>query len=391
MDGTAGDCGALAEAAAFLSFFRNLPDPRQRGKVAYPLGEILLLSLLAVLAGAETITDIARFGDKKLALLRRFQPFADGTPSHDHLGDILASLDAEAFQRCFVAWVASLTGAPLEVVGQNVVAQNVVAIDGKTSRRSGHRKSGKAPIHMVSAFAARQRLVLGQVKVADKSNEIVAIPKLLDMLAIEGAVVTIDAMGCQRDIAAKILDKKADYVLALKGNQGTLRDDVDLLVAEQKANGFKDTTISRDETIDGDHGRIETRTTTVIHDVEWLRERHRWPGLAGIVIVDSLREIDGKSERETRLYITSLALPAARLAAIVRDHWRVENSLHWVMDMVFRDDECRLRIEHAPANFTTIKHIALNLTRRAPGKDSLRLRRKVAAWDDDFLVSLIAA
>jgi len=233
--------------------------------------------------------------------------------------------------------------------------------------------------------------VLGQVKVAEKSNEIVAIPKLLDMMAIEGAVVTIDAMGCQRDIAQKIRDKKADYVLALKGNQGTLRADVKLFVAEQKANGFKNTTISRDETVDGDHGRIETRTTTVIHDVGWLRQRHAWPGLNGVVIIDSSREIDGKVERETRLYITSLNLPAKSLGAIVRSHWAVENSLHWVMDMLFRDDECRIRTEHAPANFTTVKHIALNLTRRAPGNDSLRVRRKVAAWDDEYLASLIAA
>ena len=214
MDDTGGDCGALDEAVSFLSYFNDLPDRRQRGKLSYPLDEVLLLALLAVLAGAETITDIARFGEKKLGLLRRFRPFIDGTPSHDHLGDILASLDAEAFQRCFVAWVASLTGAPAEVVGRDVIA-----VDGKTSRRSGSRAGNKTAIHMVSAFAARQRLVLGQVKVADKSNEIVAIPRLLDMLAIEGAVVTIDAMGCQRDIAQKILDKKADYVLALKGNQ----------------------------------------------------------------------------------------------------------------------------------------------------------------------------
>jgi len=233
--------------------------------------------------------------------------------------------------------------------------------------------------------------VLGQVKVAEKSNEIVAIPKLLDMMAIEGAVVTIDAMGCQRDIAQKIRDKKADYVLALKGNQGTLRADVKLFVAEQKANGFKNTTISRDETVDGDHGRIETRTTTVIHDLAWLRQRHAWPGLNGVVIIDSRREIDGKVERETRLYITSLKEPAKSLGAIVRSHWAVENSLHWDMDMLFRDDECRIRTEHAPANFTTVKHIALNLTRRAPGNDSLRVRRKVAAWDDEYLASLIAA
>ena len=386
MEEVGADCGAFDETAAFLSYFNDLADPRQLGKVSYPLDEVLLLALLAVLAGAETITDIARFGEKKLGLLRRFRPFADGTPSHDHLGDILASLDAEAFQRCFVSWVASLTGAPADLIGEGVIA-----IDGKTSRRSGHKKSGKAPIHMVSAFAARQRLVLGQVKVADKSNEIVAIPKLLEMLAIEGAVVTIDAMGCQRDIAQTIVDRKADYVLALKGNQGTLRADVDLFVAEQTANGFKDATISRHQSVDGDHGRIETRTTTVVHDLKWLRERHAWPGLNSLVIIHSIREIDGKSEGETRLYITSLNLPAERLGPLIRSHWAVENSLHWVMDMVFRDDECRLRTENAPANFTTLKHIALNLTRKGQGKDSLRLKRKVAAWDDDYLASLLAA
>jgi predicted transposase YbfD/YdcC len=244
---------------------------------------------------------------------------------------------------------------------------------------------------MVSAFAARQRLALGQVKVADKSNEIVAIPKLLDMLEISGAIVTIDAMGCQRDIAQKIIDKKADYVLALKGNQGSLREDVELFAAEQKAAGFKDTTISRHETVDGDHGRIETRTTTVIHDVDWLQERHDWPGLKAVVIVESTREIADKTERETRFYITSLVLLANLVGPIIRSHWAVENSLHWVLDMIFRDDECRVRTDHAPANFTTIKHMAQNLIRRAPGKDSLRLKRKVAAWDDDFLVSLIAA
>jgi predicted transposase YbfD/YdcC len=373
--------GAISEGVVFLEHFRDLPDPRQPWKVVYPLDEVLLLCLLAVLAGAEAFTDIARFGVKKLDLLRCFRPFREGTPAHDHLGDIFATLDAEQFQQCFVAWVAALTGAPADVI----------AIDGKTVRRSADKKGAKAAIHMVSAFAARQRLVLGQVKVAEKSNEIVAIPRLLDMLSVEGAVVTIDAMGCQREIAKKIIDKKADYVLALKGNQGSLREDVELFVAEQKANAFKDTTTSRNQTVDGDHGRIETRTTTVIHDVAWLQERHDWPGLKGIVMVESIREIDGKAECEARFYITSLVLQAAQLGQIVRSHWAVENSLHWVMDMIFRDDECRVRTDHAPANFTTIKHMAHNLLRRAPGKDSLRLRRKVAAWDDDFLASLIAA
>jgi predicted transposase YbfD/YdcC len=381
------DIGALTEATVFLFYFKDLPDPRQRGKVKYPLDEVLLLCLLAVLAGAETIVDIARFGEKKLELLRRFRPFVDGTPSHDHLGDILATLDTEAFERCFVAWVAALTGVP----------GDVVAIDGKTLRRSGHKRAGKLPIHLVSAFAARQRLVLGQVKVAEKSNEIVAIPKLLDMLSIEGAIVTIDAMGCQRDIAKKIIEKKADYILALKGNQGTLLDDVELFVDEQKANGFKDTTISQHESVDGDHGRIETRKTTVIHDITWLQERHNWPGLRGVVIVESTREIPEatpgtfKIEQETRLYITSLSATADKIGPAIRRHWAVENSLHWVMDMTFRDDECRVRTENAPANFAIIKHIAFNLIRRAPGKDSMRLKRKVAAWDDDFLATIIAA
>ena len=379
---------ALSEATCFLFYFNDLPDPRQRHKVTYPLAEVLLLCLLAVLAGADGAVDIARFGKGKLDLLRRFLPFRDGTPSHDQIGDILAVLDAEKFQQCFVAWVVALTG----------VASEVIAVDGKTSRRSHNKKRGQAAIHMVSAFAARQRLVLGQVKVADKSNEIIAIPALLDMMAIEGAIITIDAMGCQRNIAQKIIDKKADYVLALKGNQGSLHEDVELLVAEQKAKNFKDTKVSHHQTVDGDHGRIETRNYTVIHDVAWLQKRHGWPGLKSVVMVESIRETPAatpntapKIEREVRFYIASLVWLASQMGPIIRSHWAIENSLHWVMDMVYRDDECRIRTDHAPANFTTIKHIALNLLRRKPGKESLRLKRKIATWDDQFLASLIAA
>ena len=366
--------GAFAESVVFLRFFDDLPDPRQHGKVKYPLAEILLLYLLAVLAGADCIADIARFGEKKRDLLRRFRPFADGTPSHHHLGDILASLDAT--RSSSVSWPGR-----------------------RRPGRDRHRRQDLAPIlpdegrrrsdPLVSAFAARQRLVLGPVKVADKSNEIIAIPKLLAMMAIKGAIVTIDAIGCQREIARAIVDRKADYILALKGNQGTLRKDVDLFLAEQKAHGFKDTIVSRDTTIDGDHGRIATRTTTVTHRVDWLDD-HRWPGLKSIVVVDARREIDGKIQTETRLYITSLVLLAHVIGPLVRSHWTIENGLHWVMDMVFPDDDCRVRTDHAPANFTTIKHMALNLTRRVPGKDSIRMKRKVAAWDDDYLASLIA-
>jgi predicted transposase YbfD/YdcC len=380
MDTLTGFTAANFETTVFLDYFKDMPDHRQPGKVAYRLDEVLLLALLSILAGAEGFTDMARFGQTKLTLLQRFLPFANGTPSHDHLGDIFASLDPQAFRECFVAWVGRLTKAPLDVI----------AIDGKTSRRSG-RKGGKDTIHVVSAFAARQRLVLAQTKVSEKSNEIVAIPALLDMLSIEGAIVTIDAMGCQREIARKIVDKKADYVLALKGNQGTLRDDVELFANEQKIKGFADTTISVDQTVDGDHGRIETRRVTVIHDIAWLQQRHRWPGLNGVVIVDSQREIGSKTERETRYYITSSNLAADRLGRVVRDHWAIENSLHWVMDMTFRDDECRIRTENAPENVVTLKHMAVNLARRKKGRDSVRLALKTAAWDDDFLAKLIAA
>ena len=313
MASSEGGSPAVAEVVGFLDHFKDLRDPRQQGKVDYPLDKILLLCLTATLAGAEHITEIALFGETKLALLRRLRPFANGTSRHDHLGDILATLDAEQFQRCFAAWVTASTGLP----------EGVIAIDGKTSRRT--RGKGKAALHLVSAFAARQRLVLGQTAVADQSNEIVAIPKLLDLLHIEGAIVTIDAIGCQRHIARKIVDKKADYILALKGNQGTLREDAELFADEQLANGFQNTSVTRMETIDGDHGRIETRTVTAMHDLNWLRQRHDWPGLTALAMVDSMRETAAKTERERRFYITASALPAEQLAPAIRDHWGIES------------------------------------------------------------------
>ena len=371
---------AFDQVVDFLEHFKGLDDPRQRAKVLYLLDEILLLCLLGVLASCESWVEIARFGEKKLEFLRRFRPFKDGTPSHDQLGDIFAALDAEQFQRCFISWVASLTK----------LGPDIIAIDGKTLRRSYQEGGAKAPIHMISAWSARQNLVLGQAKVADKSNEITAIPQLLDLLTIKGATVTIDAMGCQREIAAKIVEKQAGYVLALKGNQGTLREDVELFFTEQRRRAFADTAVSRHETVEKGHGRIETRITTATDDISWLTRRHDWPGLKSIVMVESVREIGTRVERETRFYITSKSPDAAVLAGAIRGHWGIENGLHWVMDMVFRDDECRIRKMNAPANFATIKHMASNLLRSAPGKDSLRVKRKLAAWDDDFLAGLIS-
>lgn len=372
---------AFDQVVEWLEHFEDLADPRQAGKVLYPLDEVLLLCLLAVLAGAEGWVEIATFGKQKLGLLRRFRPFANGTPSHDQLGILFAALDAEQFQACFIAWVASI--AKLD--------PDIVAVDGKTLRRSYQQGGAKAPIHMISAWASRQRLVLGQAKVADKSNEITAIPELLKRLTIKGAVVTIDAMGCQKEIAATIVDQEADYVLALKGNQGTLADDVTVLFAEQKARDFKDVSVSRHETLEKSHGRIETRVYRAIGDIDWLVERHPgWKGLKSIVMVESVREIGGgKSEQETRFYISSLPADAQHQGEAIRGHWGVENSHHWVMDMLFRDDECRIRTANAPANFAAIKTMAANILRQASGKQSLRVKRRLAAWDDDYLASLI--
>lgn len=381
----AGMAGAEKAEAAFdrivdfLESFEALADPRQRAKVLYLLDEVLLLVLLGVLAGCESWVEIERFGEEKLDLLRRFRPYEDGTPSHDQLGDIFAVLDAEQFQSCFIAWVGKLAGLPA----------GVIAVDGKTLRRSYQEGGAQAPIHMISAWSCQQSLVLGQKKVNAKSNEITAIPQLLDLLTIKGATVTIDAMGCQRDIAAKIVEKEADYVLALKGNQGTLRDDVELLFTEQKAASYKDISIDTHETIEKSHGRIETRIVTATSDIDFLATTHKWPGLESVVMIESRRETADRCEREQRYYISSLPADAERIGHAVRSHWTIENGLHWVMDMVFRDDECRIRKDNAPANFATVKHMASNLLRRSPGKDSLRVKRKRAAWSDDYLASLV--
>lgn len=366
----------------FLTHFSVLEDPRQQRKVLYPVDEVLLLTLCAVLSGADGWVEVSHYGERKLAFLRRFLAFEHGTPSHDQLGNIFAALDGEQFQQCFITWAASLGKA----------VKGVVAVDGKTLRRSFDKGGTKGPIHMVSAWSAGQRLVLGQRKVADKSNEIVAIPELLDLLSLEGAIVTIDAMGCQRDIAAKILAKKADYLLGLKGNQGSLRKDVELFFVEQKARDFADTTVSLHQTTDKEHGRLEVRRYTVCADIEWLRRRHpKWPGLASIVMVEYESEAAAGTRCETRFYISSLIADAATMADAVRQHWGIENGLHWVMDMVFRDDECRIRKDNAPANFAAVKHIASNLLRAVPGKQSMRVKRRLAAWDDDFLYNAIAS
>ncbi len=364
----------------FLDSFADLDDPRQQAKVLYPLEEILLLCLCAVLSGADCWVDVALYGRQRLAFLRRFLPFKHGVPSHDQLGIVFAKLDAKQFQSCFIGWVERFTTA----------VRGVVAVDGKTMRRSFDRAAGQGPIHMISAWSARQRLVLGQRKVDRKSNEITAIPKLLELLELRGAVLTLDALGTQRAIAAQIVAQEADYVLGLKGNQGTLHEEVALLFDEQQ-DGFAGHEVSEHRTRQKDHGRLETRRVVATEQIGWLQDSHAWPGLRSIAKVESRREllVEGKVEQETRYYLSSLPGDAEQIGTAVRSHWGVENGLHWVMDMVFRDDECRIRTQHAPANFATIKHMASNLLRRGKGRHSMRSSRHLAAWNEDFLYSLL--
>ena len=365
--------------AALLDHFSALEDPRQAWKVTYPLAEILLIVLCGTMAGAEDFVEIERWANKKLDFLRRLLPFAKGIPSHDTLNDVINALPAEMFSACFVSWVASLRDDDPEIV----------AIDGKTSRRAHNRGKGQNPLHLVSAWASRQRLVLGQQACAEKSNEITAIPALLERLELTGALVTIDAMGCQTKIAEAIRNRGADYLLALKDNWPALAAEVETFFAAAAV------ALPVHETTDGDHGRIEIRRHAVCHDVEWLLSDRRFPGewrfkdLAMIGRVEATSERDGKTTVERRYYLSSAKLSAKQFAAAVRAHWHVENRLHWVMDVVFHDDLMRLRTQNGPANMAAVRHMSLNLIRSIDDKASLKVRRKTIGWDDDYLFAAL--
>jgi predicted transposase YbfD/YdcC len=365
---------------SLLEHFAALEDPRQVTKVLYPLPEILLLVLGATLAGADDFVEVEAWGEEHSGFLRRFLPYANGIPSHDTLNSVLNALDPELFKRCFVTWVEGL----------REVEPDFVAIDGKTSRRSHARAKGRDPLHLVSAWATRQRLVLGQEAVAGKSNEIIAIPLLLERLQLAGALVTIDAMGCQTRIAQAILAKQADYLLAVKTNWPGLHAEIVRYFAHTPASAF-----DRFETTDGDHGRIEVRRHAISREVSWLAadRRHpgepRFPGLAVIAMVEAEVERDGETSTARRYYLSSAQLDAATFARAVRAHWGIENRLHWVLDVVFHDDLARLRTGHGPQNMATVRHMALNLIRQAHGKHSLKVRRKKAAWNPGYLETLL--
>lgn len=363
---------------SLLDHFSALEDPRQVWKVGYPLPEILLVVLCGTMAGAENFVEVERWAKRKLGFLRRLLAFRRGIPSHDTLNDVLNALPAAAFSECFTAWVESLRERE----------PDIVAIDGKTSRRA--RRGAAHPLHLVSAWATRQRLVLGQEAVATKGNEITAIPLLLERLELTGALVTLDAIGCQRDIARAIRARGADYLLALKDNWPTLAEEVRFFFDTAPASAF-----DAHVTTDGDHGRIETRRHRVSREVDWLATDRRFPGeprfpdLAAIALVEAEVERDGKITTARRFYLSSAPLDAKLFARAVRAHWGIENRLHWVMDVVFHDDLMRLRTEHGPANMAIVKHAALNLIRAIPDKASLTVRRKTAAWDDNYLFNAI--
>ncbi len=365
---------------SLVEHFAALEDPRQAAKVLYPLPEILLLLLSATLAGADDCVEIELWGREQLAFLRRFLPYKHGIPSHDTLTGVLAALDPALFKACFVRWVEGLREAE----------PDLIAIDGKTSRRTHARNKGLEPLHLVSAWASRQRLVLGQEAVAGKSNEITAIPLLLERLALKGALVTIDAIGTQNEIARTILTRGGDYLLALKANRPATFKDVEAFFADPPPDGIETCT-----TTDGDHGRIETRRHVVCHDVAWLFSDRRcpgevaFPGLAMIAMVESRTEREGKLTRERRYYLSSARLDAAAVAQAVRGHWGIENRLHWVLDVVLRDDLSRLRSGHAPENMAAIRHMATNLLHHAKPTTSLKNRRKRAGWNTAYLESLI--
>ena len=387
---------AVGHGLDWLDFFEELPEPRQKAKVLYPLPELLLCCLVGVLCGAEGWVEVEEYCEAKLGFVRRFLPFVHGIASHDTFSDVFNALDPEGFKAAFIAWTAALQ--------ENI--REIVAVDGKTLRRSFDRARGQGPIHMISAWATGQRLVLGQIAVDAKANEITAIPELLALLSLKGAIVTIDAIGCQKKIAAAIRERGADYLLALKENQPALYRDVADFLVEQRAAGFKDCAAGSSathQTSDADHGRIETRhhigrsllRPEITSDIGWLRERHpAWPDLTSIGMVEAEREEPGKpASRHTRFYITSIAPDAVEFAHAARRHWGIENGLHWVLDVVYREDECRIRKRNGPANFATIRHMTLNLLQRTKTakKKSTRVKRGLAALDETFLQAVLMA
>jgi predicted transposase YbfD/YdcC len=359
--------------------FQDFPDPRREHLRLHSLWDIIGLTLCATICGCDNVVEIQEYGEKKFDFLTTFLDLENGVPSHDTIGRVFARLDPAKFRASFASWTESLAQA---------VAGRVIAIDGKTLRRA-HAKDQK-PLHLVSAFAAENRLVLSQQAVSDKSNEITAIPALLKLLDVKKAIITIDAMGCQKEIAAQIVEQKADYVLALKDNQPSLHHDVRDLFEQGLENDFKGMKHQECQTNEKGHGRTETRTYHSLRpSKQWLQDHPEWKGLKTVGMVLSTREIgDAEPTGEMRFYISSLPLNVADFARAVRSHWAIENNLHWVLDVSYREDENRSRKDHTAENLAWIRRLTVSLFAQDGKKVGIKCKRKMAGWDDEYFLTL---
>jgi predicted transposase YbfD/YdcC len=360
----------------FIACWEGLEDPRTGNAGLHDFHELLIIALCTVLCGGQSAVAMERFAEAKETFLRSFLKLENGLPSHDTFSRLFRLLDpvrfGDAFQRFMARFAETVEG--------------VVAIDGKVLRRSFDRASAKSALHMVSAWGCEQRLVLAQIATAAKSNEITAVPKLLEMLSLKGTIVTTDALNCQRAIAQQIVDQGGDYVLALKGNQGTLHEDVSLYLDAPVQAAATPTA----QSVDADHGRIETRTALVSTDIGWLQEAHHWPGLAAIGKVTRVRETTAKTTTETAYYLLSTVLSAERFNDVARQHWGVENRLHWRLDVVMNEDQDRTRMGNGPQNLAILRHMALNVMQKDGSKEALRGKFQRAGWDNAYLSRLLA-
>jgi predicted transposase YbfD/YdcC len=359
----------------FAACWDALEDPRTGNAALHDFHELLMIALCTVLSGGQGAVDMATFARSKETFLRSFLKLENGLPSHDTFSRLFRLLDPDQFRAAFQRFMEGFAAK----------LQGVIAIDGKVMRRSFDKASKKSALHMVSAWGCELRMVMAQVATDEKSNEITAVPKLLEMLSLKGTIVTTDALNCQRAIAQQIVDQGGDYVLALKGNQGTLYEDVSLYLDDPAC---QESGTAR--TVDGDNGRIETRTATVSTDIHWLREQHDWPGLTAIGKVVRVRETAAKTTTETAYYLLSTALSGERFNEAVRSHWGVENRLHWRLDVVMNEDQDRTRMDNAPYNLAILRHMAINVMQKDTAKGSLRGKFKRAGWDDAYLAGLLA-